>query len=84
MLDDLQRIPGLLPEGELVGALTWLAVGDSGQAFYVWTREFPLTVVCIPVSDVARPKLISSLIREDVLEFLRRRKFVLQFEEVQS
>jgi hypothetical protein len=74
-LDELQARSDALPEGEVVGALLRFPRAD-GYAFYVVTKDKPLTMAHVPFGDAwqVEPALIRGLVRGDVIEYLRRQR----------
>src|SRR4030042_1123905 len=72
MMDDLVARSDALKEGEIVGAVLAWPVAD-GRAYYVVTKESPLTLSHVPYLDnyAVDPVFIRGLRRSDVEDELR-------------
>jgi hypothetical protein len=74
-LNKLMAVSDALPEGATVGAVLQYAVAD-GHAFYLVTKETPLTLQHIPFGDgysIPAP-MVRGLRKQDVLEALSARR----------
>lgn len=71
----LMDVSNNLPEGQVVGAVLSWPRGD-GAAYYIVTKEKPLTLQWIPYSDAWQVEyaLIKGLDKADILDTLRREK----------
>ena len=74
-LDDLINKSFNLPPGQIVGAVYWGTVAD-GRAYYIVTKEKPLTLEWIPVADAWElpEPYIRGLTKNDILDHLYREK----------
>lgn len=76
-LDKLRAVSDALPEGEIVGALLNWSRGD-GRAYYVVTKERPLTLAWVPTGDrySVEAALIRGLTKADVLAMQQHGKVI--------
>lgn len=72
-LEKLQETSDKLKPGEIVGGLLRFPVCD-GSAFYVVTKEKPLTIQWVPYSDrwSINPMTLRGMKKADVLQLLER------------